>query len=277
MDPLPPMARAEVLLRVDATSLLAPEGLSPVRRIVRTHSSPPEKGASVGKKTRRACPAAHRARRRFDKRRRKCRLSFDELHRRLMGSGSLEAIAKDAGISGPRLTYLYNSLFAPTLGLPSPRRRAKDILAKRRALALAGPFRDQSLERVRRRLEGRGHSVESTFCDENGGTPRRRHKRRLKVDGKLCSWHRMFNSTRGRKSTSPRYSRTTMGRLTLEKTTFVLLEVAPPRCKPMILKVPSKALRREYFSGTSHHRVHIYVPLDRIPDNPRFPFLDYIV
>jgi hypothetical protein len=23
--------------------------------------------------------------------------------------------------------------------------------------------------------------------------------------------------------------------------------------------------------------VHIYVPLDRIPDNPRFPFLDYIV
>jgi hypothetical protein len=68
-----------------------------------------------------------------------------------------------------------------------------------------------------------------------------------------------------------------MSRFTLEKTKFVLLDVAPRRCKPMILKVPSKALRREFFSRTSHHRVHIYVPLDRIPDNPRFPFLDYIV
>jgi hypothetical protein len=230
----------------------------------------------VGKKARQArLAASDRARRRFDKRRRKCRLSFDELHRRLIGSDSLETIAKDAGISGARLTYLYNSLFMPTLGLPSPRQRAKEILAKRRAMALAG--RDESLERVQRRLEARGHSVESTFCDENGGMPRRWHKRRLKVDGKLCSWHRMSNSKQGRKTASPRYSTTTMGRLALEKTKFVLLDVAPPRCKPMILKVPSKALRREYFSGTSHHRVHIYVPLDRIPDNPRFPFLDYIV
>jgi hypothetical protein len=120
-------------------------------------------------------------------------------------------------------------------------------------------------------------SVESTFCDENGGLPRRRHKRRLKVDGKLCSWHRMFNSTKGRKNASPRYSATTICRFTLEKTKFVLLDIAPPRCKPMILKVPSKALEREFFGGTSHHQVHIYVPLDRIPDNPRFPFLDYIV
>ena len=232
----------------------------------------------MGKKVRRArLAASDRARRRFDKRRRKCRLSFDKLHRRLIGSDSLETIAKDAGISGARLTYLYNSLFVPTLGLPSPRRRAKDILARRRPMALAGPFRDESLERVRRRLEARGHSVETTFCHENGGMPRRRHKRRLKVDGKLCSWHRMFNSKQGRKNASPRYSTTTMGRLTLEKTKFVLLDVAPLRCKPMILKVPSKALRREYFSGTSHRRVHIYVPLDRIPDNPRFPFLDYIV
>jgi hypothetical protein len=221
--------------------------------------------------------ASDRTRRRFDKRRRKCRLSFDDLHRRLIGSDSLEKIAKDAGISGARLTYLYNSLFMPTLGLPSPGRRAKDILAKRRAMALAGPFRDESLERVRRRLEARGHRVESTFCDENGGMPRRGHKHRLKVDGELCSWHRMFNSKQGRKAASPRYSTTTMSRLTLEKTKFVLLDVAPPRCKPMMLKVPSKALRREFFSGTSHHRVHIYVPLDRIPDKPRFPFLDYIV
>jgi hypothetical protein len=234
--------------------------------------------ASVGKKARRArLAASDRARRRFDKRRRKCRLSFDELHTRFIGSDSLETIAKDAGISGARLTYLYNSLFMPTLGLPSPRRRAKDILAKRRAMALAGPFRDESLERVRRRLEARGHSVDSTFCDENGGIPRRRHKRRLKVNGKLCSWHRMFNAKRGRRTAIPRYSTTTMSRLTLEKTKFVLLDIAPPRCKPMILKVPSKALRREFFSGSIHHRVHIYVPLDRIPDNPRFPFLDYIV
>jgi hypothetical protein len=236
------------------------------------------RGLALGKKPRRArLAASDRARRRFDKRRQKCRLSFDELYRRLIGSDSLETIAKDAGISGARLTYLYNSLFMPTLGLPSPRRRAKDILAKRRAMALASPFRDESLERVRRRLEARGHRVESTFCDENGGMPRRRHKRRLKVDGKLCSWHRMFSSKQGRKTASPRYSTTTMSRFTLEKTKFVLLDVAPRRCKPMILKVPSKALRREFFSRTSHHRVHIYVPLDRIPDNPRFPFLDYIV
>jgi hypothetical protein len=147
------------------------------------YPSPREKGAGVGKKARRT-RLADRARRRFDKRRRKCRLSFDELHRRLIGSDSLETIAKDAGISGARLTYLYNSVFMPTLGLPSPRRRAKDILAKRRALALTGPFRDESLGRVRRRLEARGHSVESTFCDENGGMPRRRHKRRLKVERK---------------------------------------------------------------------------------------------
>jgi hypothetical protein len=229
----------------------------------------------LGKKARRARLAApHRARKRFDKRRRKCRLSFDELHRRLIGSDSLKTIAKDAGISGTRLTYLYNSLFMPILGLPSPRRRAKDILAKRRAMALAGPFRDKSLERMRRRLEARGHSVEPTFCEENGGIPRRRHKRRLKVDGKLCSWHRMFSSKQGRKTASPRYSTTTMSRTTLEKTKFVLLDVAPPRCKPMILKVPSKALRSEFFNGTGHDRVHIYVPLDRIPDNPRFPFLE---
>jgi hypothetical protein len=45
----------------------------------------------------------------------------------------------------------------------------------------------------------------------------------------------------------------------------------------MMLKVPSKALPREFFSGTGRHQAHIYVPLDRIPDNPRFPFLDYIV
>jgi hypothetical protein len=273
------MARAEVPLGVDAASLLAPEGLSPVRRIVRPHiHHHVTRGLALNKKARRGrLAASHRARKRFDKRRRKCRLSFDELHRRLIGSDSLKTIAKDAGISGARLTYLYNSLFMPTLGLPSPRRRAKDILAKRSAMALAGPFRDKSLERVRRRLEARGHSVESTFCDENGGVPRRRHKRLLKVDGKLCSWHRMFNSKQGRKAASPRYSTTTMSRLRLEKTKFVLLDVAPPRCKPMMLKVPSKALRRQFFSGSSRHRVHIYVPLDRIPDNPRFPFLDYIV
>jgi hypothetical protein len=138
----------------------------------------------------------------------------------------------------------------PTLGLPSPRRRAKDILAKRRRMALATPVRNEGFDRVRRRLEARGHSVESTLCDENGGLPRRRHKRRLKVDGKLCSWHRMFNSIKGRKNASPRYSATTICRFTLEKTKFVLLDIAPPRCRPMMLKVPSKALPREFFSGT---------------------------
>jgi hypothetical protein len=57
----------------------------------------------------------------------------------------------------------------------------------------------------------------------------------------------------------------------------VILDIAPPRFRPLILKVPSKALQREFFSGASRNQVHIYVPLDRIPDNPRFPFLDYIV
>src|SRR5262245_66605339 len=85
-----------------------------------THPSPREKGASVGKKARRArLAASDRARRHFDKRRRKCRLSFDKLHRRLIGSDSLETIAKDAGISGARLTYLYNSLFVANMGFPS--------------------------------------------------------------------------------------------------------------------------------------------------------------
>ena len=45
----------------------------------------------------------------------------------------------------------------------------------------------------------------------------------------------------------------------------------------MILKVPSKALQREFFDGNSHDCVHISVPLDTMPDNPRFPFLDCMV
>src|SRR5262245_184582 len=81
--------------------------------------------ASVGKKARRARLAASgRARRLLDKRRRKCRLNFDELHARFIGSDSLETIAKDAGISGARLTYLYHRFVMLTVELASPPRRA---------------------------------------------------------------------------------------------------------------------------------------------------------
>jgi hypothetical protein len=44
------MARAEVPLGVDAASLLAPEGLSPVRRIVRPHAHHHLRGLALGKK-----------------------------------------------------------------------------------------------------------------------------------------------------------------------------------------------------------------------------------
>src|SRR5262245_62269341 len=77
-----------------------------------------------------------RTRRNFNEMLRNCRLTFDDLHKRFLGVDSLETIATEAGISGSRLTYLYNTVFMPTLGLPSPRRRTKEVLAKRKAMAL---------------------------------------------------------------------------------------------------------------------------------------------
>jgi hypothetical protein len=223
---------------------------------------------------------SRRTRKNFDERRRTCRLTFDDLHKRFLGVDSLETIAAEAGISGSRLTYLYKTLFMPMLGLPSPRSRTKEILAKRKAMALRVLKqlpKDKSLERVTRRLKSKGHMVQVSLCDEHGGIPRRRHRRRLKIDGQLSSWHRISNVLRGRGAASPGYSATTLSRSSLEKTKFAILEVAPIRYKPMILKIPSKALWAEFFAHNNHDRVRICVPLDTIPDEPRFPFLNYLV
>jgi hypothetical protein len=55
------MGTAEVPLGVDAASLLAPEGLSPVRRIVRPHAHHHLKGASVGQEAATSSPCSVRS------------------------------------------------------------------------------------------------------------------------------------------------------------------------------------------------------------------------
>jgi hypothetical protein len=74
------------------------------------------------------------AREGFNRRRRRCKLSFDQLWRRFKGGDSFADIARSAGVTRSRLRLIYKLWFRKLLGLPSGKeRREKHQIEKRKA------------------------------------------------------------------------------------------------------------------------------------------------
>jgi hypothetical protein len=156
------------------------------------------------------------ARRGFNRRRRKCRLTFNQLWNRFRRSESFAAIAQDAGVARSRMRIIYELWFRKLLHLPSGQRmREKQQQEKRNAKAknLKKLPRNKAVTAIAR-AEGRKW-VKPAPRDQRSRCGEVR-VREVWVRGLLYGVHHLRN-VRQQRGRYARYSTTTIHRTPLER------------------------------------------------------------
>jgi hypothetical protein len=156
------------------------------------------------------------AREGFNRRRRKCKLSFDQLCRRFERGDSFANIALSAGISRSRLRVIYEAWFCKLLRLPSGKNRREKQQNERRKI------RDKNLRTLPRskairaiaRTEGT-RWVKPVPRDQRS-RPGQIRLREVLLRGRLCGVHHLRN-TRRQKGRHAVYASTTIYRGPLER------------------------------------------------------------
>jgi hypothetical protein len=156
------------------------------------------------------------AREGFNQRRRKCKLTFDQLRRRLERGDSFADIARYAGVTRSRLRLIYELWFRKLLRLPRGKeRRANQYTDKRKALLQNLPQR--KAVRAIARVEGRSQ-VKPVPRDQRS-RPGQIRSREVFVRGRLCGVHHLSN-TRRQDGRNAVYATTTICRGPLERQDF---------------------------------------------------------
>ena len=217
---------------------------------------------------------AHKAR--FNRKRRKINLDFDQLYTLLASDVSLSKIAQLGGVTKKRINVVYELYFRTLFGMGALE-RAKQVeelkrtkVADRVARAIAA---DPVLKAIQASaVRAKPKRTVKPVLLKRGGDPvkRYRHKAVL-VDGKPEVVHYIQSARRGRGRTIS-YASTTLYRTRLQRDGRSIFVVDVPRFRRRVIRSRNLELLRTFFAE-GQKRVTIYIPLDSRPQNPRHYFV----
>jgi hypothetical protein len=155
----------------------------------------------------------------FNRRRRRCKLSFDQLRRRFERGDSFANIALSAGVTRSRLRVIYELWFRKLLRLPSGRERRERQQDERRKLHDRNLKKLPRSKAVRAIARAEGIRLVKPVPRDQRSRPGQIRSREVFVRGRLCGVHHLRNSRRqeGRDAV---YATTTIYRGPLERQDF---------------------------------------------------------
>jgi hypothetical protein len=194
----------------------------------------------------------------FDRRRRKCKLTFDQIRKRLKRGDTLASIALAAGVARSRMRIIYELWFRELLHLPRGRDRREKQLKEKRKITQEKlkklPPRD--VFRVIARQEG--HQFVKPVPQDQRTRPGQIRARELYVHSRLCGVHHLRNVHRqkGRHAT---YATTTVSLVNVERQDFKTFYIETGYGRKLI------DMKREdllaLFKHPGQQRAKVYFPL----------------
>jgi hypothetical protein len=155
----------------------------------------------------------------FDRRRRKCKLTFGEIRKRLLRGDSLGSIASSADVHRSRMRIIYEQWFRRLLHLPKGKERRKKELQKKRRI------KQESLKKLPPRdvfriiAEQEGHQSTKPVPRDQRTRAGQVRVRELYVHGRLCGVHHL-RSFRRQERRQAVYARTTLSLSSVERQEF---------------------------------------------------------
>lgn len=160
-----------------------------------------------------------RVRRDFDRRRRKCRLTFSEIRMRLLRGDTLGSIASSAGVARSRMRIVYDQWFRRTLHLPKANERRRRQLQEKRTLTREGLRRLPPRDSVRVVAEQEGYQFVKPVPRDQRTRAGQVRLREVYIHGRLCGVHHLRSAYRqaGRHAV---YACTTLSLSSVERQEF---------------------------------------------------------
>jgi hypothetical protein len=210
---------------------------------------------------------------RFGRRRRKSRLGFDQLYRLFTSDMSFGEIARKAGVSRTRIRSIFDQYYRPHLRVSGlERRRKREQKGRDRVVEVF--LRDRVMQAILKSAAKakRKRTIEPIIYKRGTDLVRRFRHRAVLVDGKdLEPVHHIRNAQQFWPGGIV-YGTTSLSRKSLETSTWTIFCIDVPSYRRRILRCRSAKLLKALFPVRAK-RKHVYIPLDRKPNNPRYDFL----
>jgi hypothetical protein len=160
----------------------------------------------------------------FNRRRRKCKLTFDQIRESLERGDSLARIAATAGVARSRMRIIYELWFRKSMRLSKGHVRREQQLKERRKVARESLKRLPPNDVVRFVAQQEGHQFIKPVPRDQRTRAGQVRVRELYVHGRLCGVHHLRNVRRqkGRRAT---YASTTISRGSVERQEFKIFYV----------------------------------------------------
>jgi hypothetical protein len=217
---------------------------------------------------------AHKAR--FNRKRRKITLDFDQLYSLLASDVSLNKIAQLGGVTKRRMNAVYELYFRVFFrkGALDRAKQAEELkrakVADRVARAIAADPVLKAIRASATRAKPK-RTVKPVLLKRGDDAVKRYRHKAVLVDGKPEAVHHIQSARRGRGRTIS-YAATTLYRTRLQSGGRSIFVVDVPRFRRRVIRSRNLDLLRTFFAE-GQKRVTIYIPLDSRPQNPRHDFL----
>jgi hypothetical protein len=214
--------------------------------------------------------------RKFNRKRRRIKLDFDQLYSLLASDVRLNQIAKVGGVTKRRINAIYEVYFRDLFGI-GPLERARRIDHLKRTKVANEVARAIAADPVLRTIQAPAarvapkRAVRSVLLKRSGDPAKRYRHNAVLVDGKLEAVHHIQKARRGRGRTIS-YAATTLYRTRLQRGGWSIFVVDVRGFGRRVFRSRNRDLLRTLFAG-SQNRVTAYIPLAGRPDNPRHDFL----
>jgi hypothetical protein len=211
---------------------------------------------------------------RFNRKRRKIKLDFDQLYSLLASDVSLNQIARSGGVTKRRINAIYE-LYFHVLFNKSPLKRAEEIAQLMRTKVADRVARAISADPVLKAIQASAATAKTTVRPvllKRSGDPAKRYRQKaVLVDGKLEAVHHIQRARRG-PGRAISYACTILYRTRLHGGGRRIFVVEVPGFRRRVIRCRDRDLLGAFFAG-HQKRVSIYIPLDGRAANPRYDFL----
>lgn len=219
------------------------------------------------------------AKRSFERRKSKCRLSFEDLMSRFASDETFESIGKAAGLKKESTWALFNKDFRQLFPHRTSERIRRAHHQRKRAVARKIALSEHPFGFVReaaRRARLHGCAVEAIPIQPAAGVAwRGAYKHLLYINDRLARVYEVENMRSASASGDKAYAKVRLIRHMLEEVEFAIFNVAPPGHRQRTFVVPTALFLERYFSNPKGPvRKYLYIPLDRWPVYHRRPRID---
>jgi hypothetical protein len=202
------------------------------------------------------------ARDRFNRRRKKCKLSFSQIWDRLRRGDTVASIAAAAGVSRSRMRIIYDMWFRKLMRLPKEKERRERQQRKNRKAIAERMERLPQRYAVRKIARAEGNGMVKPVLRDQRTRPGQIRLREIMVGDRLCGVHylRNIHASNKRNRNRAMYAYTTLLRSTVKR----------QDCKIFYIETPNNSIKRvdmdqrdllALFKKRGQQKVTIYFPV----------------